>query len=152
MYLYFYVGNFSQSATEQTAGLNSELFNGKADVNLLNVANTSGFRRLIEISNPNILPSWYKVFAEYDPTTGEFIGNWCEQGGLINIAQNPTALNFLKPFKDTNYSFYLTVVGDNSSKSLAVDKVNTYYANLYSWYQISASPSANNIWKAEGYI
>ena len=37
-YLYFYVGQFSQSATEQTAGLNSELFNGKADVDLSNAA------------------------------------------------------------------------------------------------------------------
>lgn len=31
-YLYFYIGNFSQSATEQTAGLNLELFNNKMDV------------------------------------------------------------------------------------------------------------------------
>lgn len=31
MYLYFYIGNFSQSATEQTAGLNLELFNNKMD-------------------------------------------------------------------------------------------------------------------------
>lgn len=38
MYLYFYVGNFSQSATEQTAGLNSELFNEKADIDLSNAA------------------------------------------------------------------------------------------------------------------
>ncbi len=30
-YLYFYIGNFSQSATEQTAGLNLELFNNKMD-------------------------------------------------------------------------------------------------------------------------
>ena len=36
-YLYFYVGQFSQSATEQTAGLNSELFNGKVDLNLNNM-------------------------------------------------------------------------------------------------------------------
>lgn len=38
-YLYFYVGQFTQSATEQTAGLNSELFNGKADINLNNITN-----------------------------------------------------------------------------------------------------------------
>lgn len=37
MYLYFYVGQFSQRATEQTAGLNSELFNGKVDLNLNNM-------------------------------------------------------------------------------------------------------------------
>lgn len=38
MYLYFYVGQFSQTATEQTAGLNTELFNGKADIDLSNAA------------------------------------------------------------------------------------------------------------------
>lgn len=37
MYLYFYVGQFTQSATEQTAGLNSSLFNGKVDLNLSNI-------------------------------------------------------------------------------------------------------------------
>lgn len=38
MYLYFYVGQFSQTATEQTAGLNTELFNGKADTTLSNLS------------------------------------------------------------------------------------------------------------------
>jgi len=38
-YLYFYVGQFSQSAIEQTAGLNAELFNGKLDLDLGNVTN-----------------------------------------------------------------------------------------------------------------
>lgn len=37
MYLYFYVGNYNKSATEQTAGLNTELFNGKMDVSLSNM-------------------------------------------------------------------------------------------------------------------
>lgn len=42
MYLYFYVGNFSQTAIENTAGLNAGLFNGKADIDLTNaVANAS---------------------------------------------------------------------------------------------------------------
>lgn len=40
-YLYFYVGQFSQSATEQTAGLNTELFNGKLDLDLGNISNVS---------------------------------------------------------------------------------------------------------------
>lgn len=42
MYLYFYVGNFTQTALENTAGLNAELFNDKADVDLSNaVSNAS---------------------------------------------------------------------------------------------------------------
>ena len=32
MYLYFYVGSFTQTALENTAGLNAELFNGKLDL------------------------------------------------------------------------------------------------------------------------
>ena len=41
MYLYFYVGNFKQDAIEQTAGINAEMFNGKADLDLGNVPATS---------------------------------------------------------------------------------------------------------------
>lgn len=37
MYLYFYVGTFNQSAVEQTAGLNTELFNDKVDIDFGNV-------------------------------------------------------------------------------------------------------------------
>lgn len=40
-YLYFYVGQFSQTATEQTAGLNSELFNNKMDLDLGNATPTT---------------------------------------------------------------------------------------------------------------
>jgi hypothetical protein len=36
MYLYFYVGDYSQTAIEQTAGLNSELFNNKVDLDASN--------------------------------------------------------------------------------------------------------------------
>ena len=36
MYLYFYVGSFTQTAIENTAGLNSELFNGKLDLDVGN--------------------------------------------------------------------------------------------------------------------
>ena len=36
MYLYFYVGNFEQSALEQTAGITSEQLNTKADTDLSN--------------------------------------------------------------------------------------------------------------------
>lgn len=38
MYLYFYVGSFTQTAIENTAGLNTELFNDKADVDLYNLS------------------------------------------------------------------------------------------------------------------
>lgn len=37
MYLYFYVGEFTQTATQNTAGLNAELFNSKADISTFQV-------------------------------------------------------------------------------------------------------------------
>jgi hypothetical protein len=37
-HLYFYVGNFTQTAIENTAGLNAELFNGKVDLNAANLS------------------------------------------------------------------------------------------------------------------
>ncbi|MBO7715662.1 MAG: hypothetical protein J6S85_19020 [Methanobrevibacter sp.] len=40
MYLYFYVGSFTQEAVENTAGLNAELFNGKAGIDLDNLSST----------------------------------------------------------------------------------------------------------------
>lgn len=44
---YYYVGNFEQSAVEQTAGLNAELFNGKADVNLNNINPSNSAKEMI---------------------------------------------------------------------------------------------------------
>ena len=37
MYLYFYVGQFTQTALENTAGLNASLFNGKMDLDMSNM-------------------------------------------------------------------------------------------------------------------
>ena len=41
MYLYFYIGENTQSALYNTAGLNSELFNNKADTDLTNVTDSA---------------------------------------------------------------------------------------------------------------
>lgn len=38
MYLYFYVGDYTQTAIEQSAGLNAELFNNKLDLNASNLS------------------------------------------------------------------------------------------------------------------
>lgn len=55
MYLYFYVGQYEQTAIEQTAGLNAELFNGKADVSLNNASPSSEFvKKVIGWAVPDI--------------------------------------------------------------------------------------------------
>ena len=56
MYLYFYVGQFTQSATEQTAGLNTELFNGKVDLDAGNI-NTTGKYNILTYALANLQES-----------------------------------------------------------------------------------------------
>lgn len=65
MYLYFYVGNFEQSAIEQTAGLNAEMFN---DLNA---------HKVIEFQAPTSANgyTWYRKYAD----------GWVEQGGRCTV-------------------------------------------------------------------
>lgn len=52
-YLYFYVGAFTQTAIENTAGLNTELFNGKADIDLSNIS-VAGQQVITKL----VMPDW----------------------------------------------------------------------------------------------
>lgn len=52
MYLYFYVGNFTQGALENTAGINAEDFNDKADVDAQNF-NATGREYLAGLAMPS---------------------------------------------------------------------------------------------------
>ena len=76
-YLYFYIGQFSQSATEQTAGLNSSLFNGKADIDLSNAASNAS------ASAKKIIDGWgmpdYSAITSYTP------GNAVPSNGFVFI-------------------------------------------------------------------
>ncbi len=80
MYLYFYVGEFSQSATEQTAGLNAETINGKADIDLTNTisnlseAAKSHFSKLSLPANKSIALTLGASETTYTaPTHGYFM-------------------------------------------------------------------------------
>ena len=53
MYLYFYVGNFTQTALENTAGLNAEMFNNKVDLDFANVS-ASGKETAISWGMPDV--------------------------------------------------------------------------------------------------
>ena len=121
--------------------------NGKADVDLTNVSNTSGFRRLVEVSPKSLLPSWYKVYSEYDPATGEFIGQWCEQGG---ICHGFTPVTLVKPYLDTNYTLLLSILGTGTTYGY-------YYGgaiiNNASFQAGSIATAANeHRWETKGYI
>ena len=85
MYLYFYVGNYTQSALENTAGLNTSLFNNKVDKG----------HQVIEFQAPTAENNytWYRLYAD----------GWVEQGGTV--APGSSSVSFAIEFVDTNYYF-----------------------------------------------
>lgn len=110
MYLYFYVGQFSQSATEQTAGLNSELFNGKVDRDLSNMNPTAAIKQTIMgWSMPNrsagiyfntfpytcsVKGQVYVAFDQYDNEQNHVYVNGVEVGFVSGSYGHQSSTNF----------------------------------------------------------
>lgn len=141
MYLYFYVGNFSQSATEQTAGLNSELFNGKVDLDGSNAT----FPHIVET---------------YDDGQGNgyilWSNKWCKQYGFIaKPATNTTiTVNFTKEFADNTYRYQDSLLL-YSSQSITWNIEHgpcALTAKTTTYFTRSIGNGADYFWQAEGYI
>ena len=104
MYLYFYVGNFEQSAIEQTAGLNAEMFN---DLNA---------HKVIEFQVPTAENdyTWYRKYAD----------GWVEQGVAQRITGGDSiGVTLPVPMADANYTI---LVSQNNS-----DVTGTYFQCQY---------------------
>lgn len=134
MYLYFYVGNYTQKAIEQTAGLNAEMFNGKADTDLANVASNIDY--VVE-NQVNLDGSWYRKYKS----------GWLEQGGLVSTTSGAfgTVQTFLKPFANANYTLTATARGTFDLTFLITSKTATTFSCAYSSSGIGAYD-----WRAEG--
>lgn len=156
-YQYIVIANSTKTEIEVDIDEIATDLNGKADADLSNVSNTSGFRKLIEVYRNGA--SWHKVYNEYDPSDGTFVGKWCEQGGthdngsdVRTFSATPT---FTKTFADTNYYVTFTSVSTSSSGICGIVGTGnkstssitmTYYGN-------SSSDKARYIvWQAKGYI
>lgn len=138
MYLYFYVGNFEQSAIEQTAGLNAELFNQKADLNLANSAPTSQFAQLllnagidtvIERQEPTAANNytWYRKYKS----------GWVEQGGVTPTGSGAGTITLPVVMADNNYQFYgnpKNPTSDSASWTLQPRTLTTTTAGYYKSY------------------
>lgn len=108
-YLYFYVGRFTPTSIEQSAGLNTEALDDKADKDLGNLS--TGLTNTICIMTPTTLSTassarpaviienyrngteWYRVWSD----------GWIEQGGVTGTARGTETVTYLKAFSDTNY-------------------------------------------------
>lgn len=112
MYLYFYVGNFTQTALENTAGLNASLFNNKAD---LDFSNTNMIDYVIEKQEPTSANSytWYRKYKS----------GWVEQGGHYthNNVQGTVTTTLVIAMADTHYDLQITKEGGSASNA------TTYY-------------------------
>ena len=98
-------------------------------INTVDLFNDNGSRIFRKLRESYINGgSWYKVFDEYNPLNGFFVGRWCEQGGSVEGGSIKT-VTFLKPFADTNYTVVSTPVfrsGDYSTTMRGIsDKTST---------------------------
>lgn len=86
-YLYFYMGTFTQSAVENTAGINATMFNNKVDVG----------HQVIAFQAPTAANNytWCRKYAD----------NWVEQGGLYTGGSQTIAL----PVTMTNTEYFYNV-------------------------------------------
>lgn len=90
MYLYFYVGEFTQTALENTAGITAETLNDKVDKG----------HEVIEFQAPTAANNytWYRLYAD----------GWVEQGGNYDAGSYSTSItaNITYPIEmaDTRYT------------------------------------------------
>lgn len=149
MYLYFYVGNFTQTALENTAGLNAELFNGKADLNLANVLANIDF--VVESQLPTAANNytWYRKYRS----------GWVEQGGRVP-GNTSGSYNVTMPVEmaNTNYNFIGTGYKDSDDAgfvAVCIDSTSmtTTGFRVYPRYVINGStgsPSQGGQWQVSG--
>lgn len=120
MYLYFYVGEFTQTAIENTAGLNAEDFNDKADTDF---GNTSMIDYVTSFQRPTAENNytWYRKYKS----------GWVEQGGRFGGGSGVLSVTLPITMADTNYE--LAVFANISD--------GTYFGTGY-----KVSTSNINIW------
>ena len=135
MYLYFYVGEFTQTAIENTAGLNAELFNDKVDVG----------HEVIAFQAPTAGNNytWYRKYAD----------GWVEQGGFANVNEvSTTTITLPVTMADTNYialaqNNTLSTAADTEN-GVGIEKTSTTQVTLFTHYINPNTISAS--WEVKG--
>ena len=136
MYLYFYIGENTQSALYNTAGLNAELFNNKLDIPTGRSQSSVGL--LLESYTNGT--SGYRVYSD----------GYCEQWGYYSGTPNDyITVNFLNNFINTDY-IVLTQKGLNGSMYPAV--VNSKAAGSFTADTGYGGAKSGIMWYAFGYI
>ena len=93
MYLYFYVGHFTKSAIEQTAGITSEALNNKADIDLVKRYSMIPSDNYIDISS--IVPIDNNAHSYTAP-----------DNGYLFVTKRCTDSQYVGAYDDTLYTHY----------------------------------------------
>ena len=142
MYLYFYVGNFTQTALENTAGVTTEVLNDKVDKG----------HEVIEAQVPTSSnnQTWYRKYAD----------GWVEMGGRAtipgrtNTGGSGIAITFPVEMKNTFYTVQITIYNGGAywaSWQVATNTMTTTGFTAYAY--LNASGTAANLpvmWSVSG--
>lgn len=146
-YLYFYVGNFAQEATEQTAGLNAELFNGKADTDLSNIPSNYDYIIERQESSAENNYTWYFKFKSGCVIMGGLTNSVTSTGQINCSATVPVPVITVPTLLATP----IYISGASVSVVTSYRSGNTIYVTLEkNWSGSAASTTARARWFAVG--
>lgn len=153
-YLYFFVGNYSKSAVEQTAGINSEILNGKMDNDLSNLPSNIDYVVEQWADNNN----WYRVYKS----------GWCEQGGYVYNSGDTSgviySISLMKAYRDPYYFIsmwagvgnsgwqYSGGVGYGTGGNNVNIRPNYNTNSSFTYYNATGVSGAPIWWETKGYI
>lgn len=140
MYLYFYVGNYTQKAIEQTAGLNAELFNGKVDIPVGKSQSDVDF--IVDSYDDGAGNGWY----EYK--SGRLV-----QYGFTTHSSGTGAgayITFYRPMANTSYNYCVMPRGFSSGNAFSFGAGDFSVSGFrFSWDGASVDPGMV-CWRVEG--
>lgn len=145
-YLYFYVGAFTQSAIEETAGIAVETLNNKLDIDLEN-SRYPQFDCVIAYKMPTAAdPTWYRKYKS----------GWLEQGGKTPGASDAQInITFLIPYAYVPVvqltRYFQTLDGtaaQNQTTGIGNLTVNGFRCYDHAW---SGSVKGLACWEARGF-
>ena len=143
-----WLGSVDISSGGASNAVNAELCNNNFNVTTWQLRN---YRELVEVYNNGA--SWYKVYKEYNPSTGAYVGLWCEQGGLKSISgtSGTATVDLLKTMNDTNYSIMTTDAHNSSGSGSSTARSDTLTTSTFqfSWTQKGLS---GFYWEVKGYL
>lgn len=133
MYLYFYVGNFTQTALENTAGVTTEVLNTKVTIG----------HEVVEFQEPTAANNytWYRKYRD----------GWVEQGGQFVKAGGQNALNEQTlPVPMANTAYYANVIFGGGAGDSTVDFGITRTTTTLKIYPYWASTGQSCPWFVSG--